>query len=342
MRAAALVSWLFGLCLVAGLIIYRGAGEVGAALALAGIGSALVVPAHAGVLLADTLGWRALLAHRPRPFLRSLVAMRWVGASVNGLLPVAQIGGEIVRARLLTRTGTPGSLAGASVIVDLTLGLATQLSFAGLGLGLLLARGGGHIALLDLAVGMAAFALLLTAFAFAQQRGPFLRLAHLLEAVVGGRSWLQLAGGAAALDREIEACYRRRRRFIIGAGFRLVGWLWGSVELWLIFLLMGHPITAVEAVILESVVQAVRSAGFAIPGALGVQEGGLMVAGMWLGINPDLALAAALIRRGRELLYGCAGLLAWPLLEASGQGPVAPPPARCNGNTGEKRTRADP
>lgn len=316
MRAAAFSSWLLGLALLAGLITYQGVGEVGSALALAGAGAALVLPAHAGVLLADTLGWRPLIAHRARPPLRRLLAMRWVGASVNGLLPVAQIGGEVVRARLLARAGVPGSLAGASVIVDLTLGLATQLCFAGLGLGLLLARQDSDAALADLALGMAAFALLLAALVLAQRRGPFLRLAHLLERAAGRRTWLQLAGGAAALDREIVACYRRRWRFVIGAAFRLLGWLWGSVELWLIFLLLGHPITAAEAIILESVVQAVRSAGFAIPGALGVQEGGLMLAGAWLGIGPDLALAAALIRRGRELLYGCGGLLAWPFLEA--------------------------
>lgn len=36
---------------------------------------------------------------------------------------------------------------------------------------------------------------------------------------------------------------------------------------------------------------AVRSAGFAVPGALGVQEGGFILVGGLFGVGPDLALA---------------------------------------------------
>lgn len=50
---------------------------------------------------------------------------RWIGMSVNALLPVAQFGGEIVRAHLLRRLGPDGPAAAASVIVDLTVGMLT-------------------------------------------------------------------------------------------------------------------------------------------------------------------------------------------------------------------------
>ncbi len=156
---------------------------------------------------------------------------------------------------------------------------------------------------------------MLGVFLLAQREGLFLRLARLLERVSGGRRWLRLAGGAAALDREILASYRRGKRLLAGAGFRLLGWLWGSVEIWVAFWILGHPIGIAEAVILESVAQGVRSAGFAIPGGLGVQEGGLVLAGLWLGLPPQLTLAVALFKRVRELIYGLPGLLAWSLFE---------------------------
>ncbi|MDX6769446.1 MAG: TIGR00374 family protein, partial [Elusimicrobiota bacterium] len=65
---------------------------------------------------------------------------------------------------------------------------------------------------------------------------------------------------------------------------------------------------------LESLGQAVRAAAFAIPGALGVQEGGYLVLGGLLGIAPDTALALSLTKRFRELVLGLPGLLVWQLL----------------------------
>jgi hypothetical protein len=48
-----------------------------------------------------------------------------------------------------------------------------------------------------------------------------------------------------------------------------------------------------------------------IPGALGVQEGGLILLGALVGMPPDTALALSLVKRVRELLLGLGGLLLW-------------------------------
>lgn len=309
------LGWLCGLGLIAGMVGYWGAAEVGGALAIAGAGALVVLPLHLGVLLADTAGWRAFLPAAHHAPVSLLLPMRWIGVAVNGLLPVAQVGGELVRTRLLHRSGVPAAPAGASVVVDLTVGLGTQVLFVGLGLALLLAAGGARTGLAEVTLGVIVLSLVLAVFLLAQREGLFLRLARLLEQVSGGRAWLRLTGGAAALDREILACYRRGRNLVAGAALRMVGWLWGSVEIWVAFYLVGHPIGLAEAVILESVAQGVRSAGFAIPGGLGMQEGGLVLAAVWLGIPAELALAAALIKRARELVYGVPGLLAWSLFE---------------------------
>ena len=62
-----------------------------------------------------------------------------------------------------------------------------------------------------------------------------------------------------------------------------------------------------------------RSAGFLIPGGLGVQEGGILASGVWLGLAPEVVLAAALLKRARELLYGVPGLIAWSYLDGPAQ-----------------------
>jgi uncharacterized membrane protein YbhN (UPF0104 family) len=87
----------------------------------------------------------------------------------------------------------------------------------------------------------------------------------------------------------------------------------GSLEIWLAFWLLGHPVGPIEAVILESLGQGLRSAGFALPGGLGAQEGGIVAGALMLGIAPDLALAVALLKRAREMGYGVPGLVAWAL-----------------------------
>jgi uncharacterized membrane protein YbhN (UPF0104 family) len=60
---------------------------------------------------------------------------------------------------------------------------------------------------------------------------------------------------------------------------------------------------------LESLGQAIRGAAFAVPGALGVQEGGYLLLAPVVGLSPEAALALSLIKRARELLLGVPGLI---------------------------------
>jgi predicted MFS family arabinose efflux permease len=66
-RLLGALAWLVGLGLVAGLIATQNLGDITAAITVAGWSIALVGLTHLGTLLADTLGWRALLAKRHRP-----------------------------------------------------------------------------------------------------------------------------------------------------------------------------------------------------------------------------------------------------------------------------------
>jgi putative membrane protein len=312
------LAWLVGLGLIAALIAANDVDQVAAAVALAGWSIGLIGLAHLGTLLADTLGWRVLLRPPQQPSLRSMMIKRWIGNSVNALLPVAQVGGELVRARLLARAGIGGPVAGASVVVDVTTGLVTQVAFVLLGIGLYLELQGGAVWLLQAGAGIAIFSLLLLGFGWLQRRGLFLRLARMFEQATRGRAWQGLVGSAVALDREIVLGYDDRTRLALCAGWRLLGWLWGSAEVWLAFWLLGHPVGVAEAVILESLGQTMRSVGFMLPGGLGAQEGGILAGGLVLGIAPELALAIALIKRARELAYGVPGLVAWALVDFAG------------------------
>jgi hypothetical protein len=95
----------------------------------------------------------------------------------------------------------------------------------------------------------------------------------------------------------------------------MLTWILGIGELWLAIHFMGHEVTLVAATIIESLSQAVRSAGFFIPASLGVQEGGYLLFGTMMGLSPEVALALSLIRRVRQLLVGVPGLLVWQVYE---------------------------
>jgi putative membrane protein len=315
MKVALYALWLAGFALFLGLIAYHGAGDLLAAIAVAGPGLVWIFAFRLVPMLADTLGWRVLLPRSHQRPLLQMLQMRWIGDAVNTLLPVAQVGGEFVRARLLYRTGVPGPEASASVVVDLTAAVLTQIGFALLGVALLLHHGGAGGAALGVAVGIGMFSLLLLGFYLAQRAGMFESLARVLERVARGGDWLTLVGSAARLDNAVTRLYRRGRPFWIACIWRFLYWFTGAGEVWLAMYLLGHPVTVLEALVLESLGAAVRAGAFAVPGGLGVQEGGYILFGTLLGVGGETALAVSLIKRVRELALGLPGLLVWQLQE---------------------------
>ncbi|MEI6556796.1 MAG: lysylphosphatidylglycerol synthase domain-containing protein [Rhodospirillaceae bacterium] len=302
---------VLGLAAVAGLVVWSGAAEIWGLLHSVGWALLLVPLFHLLPILATTLGWRSLLLAQGwrRPLWR-LGWYRWLADSINALLPVAQVGGEVVRGRLMIGGGVPGAAAAAAIIVDLTLGLVTLVVFILLGLALTI--GSGSAAPLEgVVAGTALFTLMILGFYRFQRSALPLRLARFMEHQVGGAAWEQLAGGAATLNQELAALYARPGVLARSAGWRLLAWVAGALEMGLAVLLLGQSIGLRQALIFEAVGQAFRNAGFAIPGALGIQEGGLIVAGSLIGLGPDLALTVSLIKRMRDLVLGGPALLIW-------------------------------
>jgi hypothetical protein len=70
-----------------------------------------------------------------------------------------------------------------------------------------------------------------------------------------------------------------------------------------------------EVLILESLAFALRSAAFAVPAAVGVQEGGYVALGALFGLGPEIGLALSLLKRAREVLLAVPALLGWKLIE---------------------------
>ena len=116
---------------------------------------------------------------------------------------------------------------------------------------------------------------------------------------------------AGSIHDQLTALYARRSKFWAATAVHLLAWLAPTVEAWIALVIIGHPLAWGDVLILESVIYAVRASAFVVPAAVGVQEGAYVLVGTLLGLPPDVALALALIKRGRELCMGLPAILAW-------------------------------
>jgi putative membrane protein len=304
--------WFLGLGVAIALIASQGLGDVAAATAVAGWGILWVAALQLLPMLADTLAWRLLLQHPTETSLWRLFWARWIGESVNNLLPAARLGGEFLRAWLAySKLGLPGAEAGASVVVDLTVTVATQILFTLMGLALLLRHGADDGLIQGATVGAAVLVVMLAGFLVSQGTGVFVFFGRMVQALMPRGDWSRLVPDAKSLEAEIKRTYGRRPALAGSAFWHLSGWIAGTLEVWVGLWLLGHPVSLLDALMIESLIQAVRGAAFFMPGALGVQEGGLILLGAVVGLAPEVALALSLVKRIRELLVGLPGLLAW-------------------------------
>ncbi len=321
MRKSLLLAGGLGLALALYLFAAHGIAEIGAAVMAAGWGLALIVLTRALPILCDAIGWWVLFPTQWRPPMVTTFWIRWVSESVNALLPVAQIGGEVVRSRLISaRRFVPqppaGAQAAATVVADLTTGMVGTMIFSVMGVLLLLQRTSSQAVATGLYWAMGAMALMLGAFFAAQRSGLLTGVVRGLAGRIGGGVAAAVAGGTAAFEAALAEIYRDRKAFAVSVCWRTLSWVVGAAEIWLALHLQGIDISATDALMIESVVVTIRSAAFAVPGGLGLQEGGLLLLGQLVGLSPQSALALALIKRVREIAVGFPALTLWWFAEA--------------------------
>ena len=313
--AAALVGFLSAVWLVA----HENPGAVIALMRTAGWGLSLAALAHVLPMLANARDWQTLIRGANRPTLASMLHLVWIRESVNNMLPVARIGGEVVSFRLMSRSGLRPSTAAAGLIVDMQLTVISQLVFTLGGIGYLLAQSNSGMLRLaaELALGVAVLAPFLVLFALVQHASPFERMAGLLNRMCGGQL-AALIGRSGRIDQSIKLIWRRRGVILRYVFFwQPVQCLLTAFELWLALVFLGANVGFLQAIVLELLIQAVSSAAFFVPGALGVQEGGFVLIGGALGIDPATSLALAGSRRIRDLIIFLPGLVAWQIAEST-------------------------
>jgi glycosyltransferase 2 family protein len=321
LKLGTVLAALAGFSLLMALLIANGIDAILGMVVRMGWGLLAVALVRACTLAVAGIGWAALL----KPFVAvrvgNCILLRWVRESINVLLPVAQVGGDFIGGRLLKLWGVGGGRAVASVLVDLTVQVSTQFVFTLIGLGALALTAGDSRTIRLVTVSLLISAPALLGF-YLFQRVGLVRIAEaLLPGLVRARPWIS-SEGIKELGTSLRASYGARPALSLSFAWHLGAWCLGVVEIWIALTCMGmHPDWG-ECLVLESLGQAVRSADFAIPGVMGVQEGGFLVIGGLYGIKPESSLGLSLVKRVPDFAIGVPGLVAWLLLEANNRSRV--------------------
>ena len=221
---------------------------------------------------------------------------------------------EITGARILAQAGLGGAQSAAVTVVDITAEIMTQAIFSLLGAVVWVYQSSS---LTYAALGIALCLPMAAALALAQKFGLVKLLERLADRVMPD-SW-KTDGATAPIHDAIHSLYQNKPRLVLSAVIHLTAWIVAVSESYFVLSLLNAPLSLPQCLALESVIFAIRSAAFMVPGALGVQEGGYVLVGAALGLPSEVALALALVKRARELALGLPSLLIWQVMGAQFQ-----------------------
>jgi uncharacterized protein (TIRG00374 family) len=259
------------------------------------------------------ISWKILLVTgETSPTITRLFFLRLAGESLNQLTPTASLGGEPFKAFRLHADGVAWQEATASLVIQKGLMVLSLVLY------ILVSLTAVPFILLVKSSHMAAFflgTLVLggggTAFVRLQRSNPCALVIRLMKkfglcpAILSSRE-AELSTLDAFLAGFSHA-YPGRGKVV----FVLLFLSWGlqTVEVYLIFLLLGHPISWGMALCLDGVGMLFTSLGFMIPVSLGVQDGGNILLSLGLRLGATLGAAFSIVRRLREAFWLLLGLL---------------------------------
>ncbi|MCC2640833.1 MAG: conserved rane protein of unknown function [Nitrospira sp.] len=306
--------------------IYEAVAQLGPAAMLA-----ILLPSVLMYIL-EAYGWRVTFGPGAKdvPFWRVL-AIRTAGEVVNMTTPTAYVGGEPLKAFLLKRQGVPLVEGLASVVTAKTTMTIAQIAFIliGIGLGFWLLDAGGSAGQTIMA-GLLTAGLLLFgvgAFVIMQRQGLFTWMLKMLRRIGLRLRYLESREGKLLeLDRTIARFYTHQRpAFLLSTGLFFFGWLAEALEVFVIVLCLGHPISVMYAVAIGALSVFIKGGTFFIPGSLGAQDAGNLLLLTAFGYGEVTGITFALLRRFRELVWILLGLLCLVVMT---RGDETMPPSR--------------
>ena len=310
MQRGAAIWLLIGVAAVAATVLYAGAGAVAHAIASLHISGLLVlVLVHLPIVVLMGLAWWLASGRDPPASQPRFVWARFVRDAAGELLPFLQLGGVLFGVRALGR-GRAITVGAVSASIDGVIELTAKLPYTFAALLALLALAPQSRLTRPLSMALAATAIVVVILLFARRS-----LTASLEAMALAISarWPQVLSPAdGPPDRDVrgsfDRIFRQRGRLWSGFALHLGCWFLGAAEAWVTFQLLGIDVTLSQALAIDGTVVGLRTFGWIVPAAAGVQEASYLLAAAVFGIPPAAAIAASFARRARDLLLGLATL----------------------------------
>src|SRR5882757_8034043 len=234
MKTVARVGFVLGLLALTALVVHNDIQSIINLLGQAGWLLLCLIPLHCLPLGLDVLGWRTLILERCD--FGTLFVIASIREAINRLLPVANVGGEVVGARMLVRYGVSFPVAVSSILVETMLNILSQVLFLIVGLACLL-HTTDHFevtgAVVMAVAGASSIAILLF---WVLRSGTFFRLIHqLAERTLGAsRKWATARGALAQVDSATRELTGAHRRLVRSIAWQVAGLVSGSAETWLV------------------------------------------------------------------------------------------------------------
>jgi glycosyltransferase 2 family protein len=311
-RLARLLFLVLGLSLLVVLVTQIDLEKVKAYLDTMGWAFPLIFLPYIAVYCCDTLGWKFAFGPSLAVPFHSLFLTRIGGEAINNLTPFAYLGGEPIKAHVLTRFQIPMIEGMAASIIAKLLISISQFLFVVLGgilaMSFLVTR---PEVLWPLVVIVLMAGIILTGLSYGLRVGLFTILFGMLDRWGLTPSFMaRWRGQLRQLDETIgKFSHRYPSLLILSLGLHFGGWVLGTLEVLAIFYAVGIPIGVAEAIAIEALASVVKAVAFFIPGSLGVQDGGNVLLLAVFGYPSSFGLTFSLVRRMRELLWIGLGLL---------------------------------
>lgn len=285
-------------------------------------GFILLIIAQFLVNLLLSLAWKGSVPDIS--FIR-LASARFIRDAASACLPFSQLGGMLIGIRATSighyknhiNQAPSASVSLAANIVDITTEILGQIAFITLTLLYLTQKPAAGQYIWPLSMGMVLLSAAISAFIWTQQRSNliFNKILTLISKYFSSQNSELFKNQSNLFQANLTELWSHPFHIACGAALHLIAWFSSAAITWLSLYLLHISIDFFDSIAIEGVVCGIISAGFFIPGSLGVQEGAYIAIGLLFGIPQEVSLCLSLLRRGRDIIIGIPTLLLWQFFE---------------------------
>ena len=301
-----------GLVLFAILVWRIGPDSIGGLLLKVGWTLPLVFLPHALVTALEATGWWFAFPQNVCP-IKYLEILRFSVAAkaIQHVTPSISQAGELVKIHLLRLTGVGADVSTASVVAAKTTITISEFLFIGIGLAVALS----YITLEPLLVTSVGIGILMMGLAVAgvlvwQRLGLFRPLIWISRRLsVLTRFLDRHEDFLSSTDCMLREYLGEGRRFCLSCLGYFLGWVAGAAEAWVFLSILGLSNDPLFALLVQVWLVLVTRLTAFVPANLGTHEAGAVMIFSFLGLTAESAMAFALLRRVRQIVWIALGLV---------------------------------